>query len=269
MTSTFRVRQALFVTKLGVTALLAGAPGLSHACSSDPYIGTLCISALVSPQFSGGISNVYIRANGQKLDVARNAPLYSLIGNTYGGTANVNFNVPDTRGRVILGAAATDGVSNGQTGGASQITLNVGDLPQHNHPVVLNGVNVSLVGVTATANLSSGTFAGTSSGLTMNVTTNSGTEAPVAGAALGAPTGSTKSYSASLTPSGALAAGTISGTVSGNTAGTVPVTLNGTGSFSVNTPTGYTGSGQPFSIMPPYITLTYFIAVTGVYPSAP
>ena len=103
----------------------------------------------------------------------------------------------------------------------------------------------------------------------MNVTTNSGTEAPVAGAALGAPTGSTKSYSASLTPSVALAAGTISGTVSGNTAGTVPVTLNGTGSFSVNTPTGYTGSGQPFSIMPPYITLTYFIAVTGVYPSAP
>jgi hypothetical protein len=48
----------------------------------------------------------YLRCDGQSYPIATYPRLYSVIGNTYGGTAP-NFNVPDCLGKTMIGALAT------------------------------------------------------------------------------------------------------------------------------------------------------------------
>jgi len=75
--------------------------------------------------------------------------LYDIIGNTYGGSSNQNFVVPDLRGRVIAGqddmggtsanrlTGASGGVNGdtfGATGGAETHTLTTAELAVHTHP---------------------------------------------------------------------------------------------------------------------------------------
>lgn len=88
---------------------------------------------------------------GQALDAATNVEyqeLYDVIGNTYGGTNNTDFVVPDARGRVIAGQDDMGGVSAdrltgtsggvdgdilGAAGGAETHTLTTAQLANHTH----------------------------------------------------------------------------------------------------------------------------------------
>lgn len=90
---------------------------------------------------------------GQALDATADPEyqdLFDVIGNTFGGTNNTNFVVPDLRGRVVAGqddmggssanrlTGASGGVNGdtfGAAGGAETHTLQTTEIPSHGHNV--------------------------------------------------------------------------------------------------------------------------------------
>lgn len=61
--------------------------------------------------------------------------LFSAIGTTYGGSAG-NFNVPDLRGRVAVGKAASGTFGTlAASGGSETVTLTTAQLPSHTHSI--------------------------------------------------------------------------------------------------------------------------------------
>ena len=97
---------------------------------STPYLGE--IRAVGFPFTPVG----WAPCNGQLLSINENDALFSLLGTTYGGDGQTNFNVPNLNSRVAVGTQAGPGLSNyvlGQTGGQEQVTLSTNNLPPHNH----------------------------------------------------------------------------------------------------------------------------------------
>lgn len=90
---------------------------------------------------------------GQALDASVNTEyqaLFDVIGNTYGGSDNTDFVIPDLRGRVVAGQDDMGGVSAnrltdqsggvdgdvlGDTGGAETHTLVIAEMPAHTHGI--------------------------------------------------------------------------------------------------------------------------------------
>jgi len=89
--------------------------------------------------------------DGTILPVNGNVALYSLIGNTYGGTAPNTFALPDLRGKVpVTQGNLTSNPNNpvnytmGLLGGAENVTLNLTQIPAHNHSFcVKNGTGTN------------------------------------------------------------------------------------------------------------------------------
>lgn len=76
--------------------------------------------------------------DGSLLPISEYDALFALIGTTYGGDGQTTFALPDLRGRSALHAGQGPGLpsnSVGQTGGAPTTTLNVNNLPPHNHTI--------------------------------------------------------------------------------------------------------------------------------------
>ena len=73
--------------------------------------------------------------DGQTLPIAENAALFALIGNFYGGDGQTTFQLPDFRGRGVIGALAEN--QPGVTGGVGDVTLTVAQMPAHTHDVTL------------------------------------------------------------------------------------------------------------------------------------
>ena len=73
---------------------------------------------------------------GQLLPISSNTALFSIIGTIYGGDGRTTFALPDLRGRVPIGPGNGPGLSSrreGQKGGSENNTLNITQLPSHNH----------------------------------------------------------------------------------------------------------------------------------------
>jgi microcystin-dependent protein len=91
-------------------ALSLSAAAWSSAASAcgggDDFIGSICI---VGFNFA---PNGWALTNGQLLSLAQNTALFSLLGTMYGGNGQTTFALPDTRGRVIIGAGQGPGLSN-------------------------------------------------------------------------------------------------------------------------------------------------------------
>lgn len=93
--------------------------------------------------FSGAnqIPKGWVPCDGSTLPVSQNQALFSLIGNTYGGSYPTTFAVPDLRGRVMVsrnpGSAGTNTnlqtYQEGKPGGMEDVTLTLAELPAHNH----------------------------------------------------------------------------------------------------------------------------------------
>jgi microcystin-dependent protein len=165
--------------------------------------------------------------NGQILSISQNTALFSLLGTTYGGNGQTTFALPDLRGRVPI--------SSGQGPGLNDYTL--GEVSgSETHTLLITEMPihthvVSLSGVTAALNAK-------------NAAGNRQT--PVGNVPAIEATGVTATYS-NATPDAAMAPSA--------------VTLAG------NPTVGTAGSSQPFSLLTPYLTVNYCIALEGIFPS--
>jgi microcystin-dependent protein len=78
--------------------------------------------------------------NGQLLSIAQWTAVFALVGTTYGGDGQVTFGIPDLRGRIPVGAQNSQGpglppVQLGEVSGTATTTLNINNLPVHNHTI--------------------------------------------------------------------------------------------------------------------------------------
>jgi microcystin-dependent protein len=107
---------------------------------ATPFIGEIRM-------FGGNFApRGYALCNGQLLSISQNTALFSLLGTTYGGNGTTNFALPNLQGRVPVHMGTGAGLSpyvEGQQGGTEAVSLNVNQMPAHNHSVnsVGNGGN--------------------------------------------------------------------------------------------------------------------------------
>ena len=71
--------------------------------------------------------------NGQLLPINQNQALFALLGTNYGGNGQVNFALPDLRGRVPIHSSPSHWL--GRVGGEQAHTVSIAELPVHTHPV--------------------------------------------------------------------------------------------------------------------------------------
>lgn len=82
--------------------------------------------------------------DGQLLPIASNSALFSLLGTMYGGDGRTTFALPDLRGRAPIHVGTGPGLTprrQGEKGGSETNTLNVQQLPSHNHTASLKVSN--------------------------------------------------------------------------------------------------------------------------------
>ncbi len=92
---------------------------------STPFLGEIkIVSFIFAPKG-------WAECIGQLLPINQNQALFSLLGTTYGGDGQTNFALPDLRGRVPFHTGNT--LTLGQRGGEEAHTLNITELPAHNH----------------------------------------------------------------------------------------------------------------------------------------
>ena len=94
--------------------------------------------------------------DGQLLPINQNQALFSILGTTYGGNGQTNFALPNLQGRSPVHVG--NGIVLGEQGGETSQTLNISELPAHNHVPVGSSANPSLSSAAgnswaATANL--------------------------------------------------------------------------------------------------------------------
>ena len=103
---------------------------------SEPFIGQIVM-------FGGNFApRGWALCDGQLLPISQWQGLFSLLGTNYGGDGRTTFGLPDLRGRVAVHAGNGPGLPNivlGQSGGSATTTLNVTNLPTHDHDHRLRG----------------------------------------------------------------------------------------------------------------------------------
>lgn len=168
-----------------------------------------------------------LECNGIAVSRETYKELFLAIGTTWGaGDGSTTFNLPDYRGRVVFGADGSYPLAS--QGGVSSVTLTTNELPTHNHAVTDPGHTHTFTG-------SPHTHTVTDPGHTHSIVTSA---APIATTGVlqgNSATGaiSTGSSTTGVTIANATATGT-------NSSATTGVT------------TQNTGSGNPFTTLPPY-----------------
>lgn len=96
----------------------------------EGYIGQIIL-------FAGNFApRTWAFCEGQLLAISSNTALFSILGTTYGGDGRTTFALPDLRGRAGIHQGSGPGLSNyrlGQKGGVEDVTLNITQIPSHQH----------------------------------------------------------------------------------------------------------------------------------------
>jgi microcystin-dependent protein len=187
----------------------------------------------------------WAECNGQLLPISQNTSLFALLGTTYGGNGQTTFALPDMRGRVMVHMGMGPGLSNrdlGEVGGAEANTLQVSQMPAHDHGLSSHSHNVPALSVSLQASSAAATSV-TASGNVLATATVTGNGNPKV----------TSIY----------ASGPADVSL-GNGGSTAP-----TATDSASGQTSSTGGGQPHSIMQPFLTMKCIIALEGIFPPRP
>ncbi len=107
MTTSSKIRHKMRFNTLTLgLAALAFSGAAEASCTTESYIGTVCMTA------ASYCPRGTLEADGQQLAIKEYMSLYSLLGNTYGGDSIQTFRLPDLRGRTPVGVGQGPGLSN-------------------------------------------------------------------------------------------------------------------------------------------------------------
>ena len=123
----FRALTAAVGAMAMASSLSISAPAQAQV---DPYIGQMMLTG------ANFCPRGWSTAEGQLLAINTYQALFSLLGTTYGGDGRTSFALPDLRGRAPIGIGNGPGLASqswGQRGGSESFTLNVTQMPSHNH----------------------------------------------------------------------------------------------------------------------------------------
>lgn len=200
---------------------------------SDPFLGEI---RMVGFNFN---PRGWAFCNGQLMSIAQNSALFALLGTMYGGNGQVNYGLPDYRGRSPVGMGQGPGltlITQGELSGVENVTLLPTQMPSHTHAA----------SATATAS-STGSIQVGSVSSNPNVVPSATNNVL---AASGTGPGSASVWSDQLS---------------------TPVTLANPSAITTNVGVNVTvqpaGGSQPVPIRNPYIGTNFIIALEGVFPS--
>jgi microcystin-dependent protein len=196
----------------------------------DYYMGMLAVFG-----FSWAPQDFNICA-GQTLQLNQYQALYSLLGITYGGNAQTNFNLPNLQGRTVIGQGILNDSTGahqfqvGQFSGITHNALTLAQMPQHNH-----AASMTAGSVTVNASMQAG-----------------GKQFPAAGDYLAASN---------------MGGDPVDTYIAAGSAGTTVALggVNATGNITVSP----SGGGAPFSVMQPYLVMNPCMCIAGQYPMRP
>lgn len=103
---------------------------------SEPFLGEIKIISWNFPPKG------WTFCNGQLLPINQNQALFSILGTTYGGDGRQTFGLPNLQGRSPVHVG--NGIALGEMGGETSHTLNISELPAHNHVPVGSSVGATL-----------------------------------------------------------------------------------------------------------------------------
>jgi microcystin-dependent protein len=92
---------------------------------SEPFLGEVKIISWNFPPKGWAF------CNGQLMPINQNQALFSILGVTYGGDGRQTFALPNLQGRAPVHVG--NGISLGELGGETAHTINISELPAHNH----------------------------------------------------------------------------------------------------------------------------------------
>jgi len=104
---------------------------------SEPFLSEIKVVSFNFPPKGWAL------CNGQLLPINQNQALFALLGTTYGGNGQTTFALPNLRGRVPIHMG--NGHMLGEAAGSTSVTVNIQQLPQHQHVLQAStsGVNTT------------------------------------------------------------------------------------------------------------------------------
>lgn len=146
----------IIYTKDGKTYLDYGTERIELVSGGDTIpIGSVMPFAEVDN--TSALMSDWLLCDGRAVSRTTYSELFNLIGTTYGaGDGNTTFNLPDVKGRVIVGQDEADDSFKtlGAKIGEKEVTLTIAQMPRHNHDLAFytgsNGGFQSATGVAPT-----------------------------------------------------------------------------------------------------------------------
>jgi len=146
-------KMARFLVVVSMVMVMGGLTNvrLAMACGSgESFLASMCV-------FAGNFApRGYAFAQGQLLSISQNTALFSLLGTIYGGDGRTTFALPDTRGRVVIGAGSGPGLSSyklGARGGVERVTLSTAQMPSHTHVATTTATGSAIAHANASGNV--------------------------------------------------------------------------------------------------------------------
>ncbi|HEV8428368.1 MAG TPA: tail fiber protein [Pyrinomonadaceae bacterium] len=102
---------------------------------SEPFLSEIKIVSFNFPPKGWAL------CNGQFLPINQNQALFALLGTTYGGNGQTTFALPNLRGRVPIHMG--NGHTLGEAAGSTAVTVNIQQLPTHNHLLSVSPTNAN------------------------------------------------------------------------------------------------------------------------------
>lgn len=263
--------------KTFVEALAAGT-NLDTGSIASSKLATATIQLLAPTgainAYAGSIAPTgWLLCDGAAVSRATYADLFALIGTTYGvGDGTTTFNLPDMKGRVIVGKAATGTFAAlNNKGGAETHTLTTAEMPSHAHTADgdLTAATAGGHGHTASSGTTgSHSHTGTvdSGGYhqhgidTRNTTSSTHTHQSGTRVSVGA-TAANETDTTRYTNYDGTHTHTFTSAANGDHSHTVTVDSGGSHSHDITGSTSNTGGGGAHNNLQPYIVVNYIIKI--------